>query len=650
MFAISNLKFRGKLLVMVLPLVVVPVLVMGGVIGFGANEQARSSITRTSKDDLDHMAQFTLDLLNAHHQQFQVYQEDKRATIRRDLETLVRFARTLVEEQERQRAAGTVARDAAQAAARDALKGVNVGETGYLYAMTSGGTLVAHLAQEGENIYDATDEAGRPFIREICESAVAAAPGQVLATVYPWRNAILGDRAPRQKVVAYQYYAPWDWIIAAGSYLDETVEDAAFQRRAFAELKERIKAKRVGETGYIYAMTRQGVLTIHPFLEGTDLSAEQDDAGRPFIREMCETRQGWIRYPWRNRGEPRARMKIVRYVHFEPWDWIVAVGSYEGEFYSEAQALTRRIRWGVFSLTLAVGLVSAGLVLGASEVLARPVRRMIGVVREVRGGNLEAQMEGVGRDELGELGTSFNQLIQALRRDRELETSLAQQEKLSSLGVLASRVAHEINNPIGVILGYAAHLEGNLDPEDPNYPFVQEIRQESQRCKGIVQDLLQYVRAPRPAPVPTDLNALVGQLLTFAAGHTDLHGVTLVRELDPSLPPVALDPDPFRQVALNLLLTAAQAAGAGGLVTVGTRMADAVTAELWVGDDGPGIEAEQLEMVFEPFFTTREGGTGLGLAISRQIVERHGGRIRFDTQSGQGTTVRVTLPREHREF
>ncbi|MFU8856449.1 MAG: cache domain-containing protein [Deferrisomatales bacterium] len=644
MLGLRNLRLRGKLLVMVLPLVVVPVLLVGAVVGAIATRQAHRGITQTSADDLEHMAQFSVDLLHAHHRQFQVYEQDKKAMVERDLATLVNFAVSLFDAENEHHRAGVVPLAAAQREARRALRAVNIGETGYLYAMTTSGTLVIHPAREGDNIYDAVDEDGRPFIREMCEKAPTAPPGEVLTIVYPWRNEVLGDVHPRRKVVTYRHFEPWDWIVAAGSYLDETYEDAAFERRAFEDLKDRISQKKVGQTGYIYTMTRDGVLTIHPSQEGQRIYEELDDDGHAFIREMTERGSGWVRYPWRNPGEPAARMKIVRYEHFEPWDWIVAVGSYEDEFYREADAIRGRIRWSVGVLSLLVGLGSAVLLFWASKVYTDPVQRVLEGVRRVKRGRLDEKIPVTSADELGELAASFNRLIDVLKRNREMEDSLAQQGKMASLGVLASGVAHEINNPLGVILGYAAYLERKLDPEDPSFRYIQEMRRESNRCKKIVQDLLSYARVPRPVPVETDLNALLDQIADFAENHTDMQGVVLVKELEPALPHLALDPDQVRQVAINLILNAGAAMPEGGRLAIRTAMGEPGLVDVVFEDSGQGIPPEHLERIFEPFFTTKARGTGLGLAISKQIVEQHHGTMRVESAVGKGTTVTLSFP------
>ena len=174
----NDLKLRWKLLVVVLPLATIPVLVVGTLVGFIATEQAYRGLTQTSKDDLEHMARFAIDLLDSHHQQFTVYQQDKRKSIDRELATLVNLAYNLVESEQRQQRAGKISLEEAQREARKALKSVNVGETGYLYAMTSKGELTAHVAMEGQSIVNQQDESGRYFIREMCRAARASRPGE----------------------------------------------------------------------------------------------------------------------------------------------------------------------------------------------------------------------------------------------------------------------------------------------------------------------------------------------------------------------------------------------------------------------------------------------------------------------------------------
>ena len=647
---INNLKLRWKMVALVLPLVIIPIFIVGGVIGYISTKQAYLGITQTSKDDLEHMTGFTMDLLNSHYQQFQVYKEDKEKTFNKELATLTDLAFNVVRSQQRQVQSGRIDRATAMREAHNALSRVNVGDTGYIYAMTSKGELKVHLAQEGTNVINSQDEKGRYFIREMCEKAVRSRPGEVLYIVYPWKNAALGDKVQRKKVVAYRYFKEWDWIIAAGGYLEETYEDVDFERRSFAALKEKIKSKLVGKTGYVFCLDSAGNFIIHPTGEGKNFLNATDFNGSHFIREMCQLKSGWIRYPWKNAGDPVPRMKIVRYEYFKPWNWIVAVGSYEDEFYQEANAIKGRIMESMVVLTILVAVIAVILVFLAARVMTDPINQMMTVIRKVKQGRLDERIEVVTNDELGELATAFNRMTTIIKHNKELEASLAQQGKMASLGVLSSGVAHEINNPLGVILGYAGYLEGKLAPDDPNYKYIHEIKRESKRCKKIVQDLLSYARTPQPALEETDLNQLLDQIVDFAANHTDMHHVTVLKEFDPTLPAIMVDGDQLRQVAINLILNAGAAMQKGGRLVVSTGFGVEGCVSLKFSDNGGGIPQEHMEKIFEPFFTTRVKGTGLGLAITRQIVEQHHGKISIESETGQGTTVEVRLPVNRDEY
>jgi two-component system NtrC family sensor kinase len=641
---LKKMKLRGKLLTLVLPLVIIPIFLVAGVIGFIANQQAYLGITTTSKDDLQHLSAFCIDLLDSHYQQFQVYKQDKTKNLNNELATLTALSYNLVATEQNQHSHGRLDLATAQREARQALKKINVGESGYIYAMTSQGNLQAHIAREGDNVFDEKDENGRYFIREMCASAKASKPGETLFITYPWRNAVLGDKKPRTKVVAYRYFREWDWIIAAGGYLDETVGDASFERQSFAKLKERIRAKKVGASGYIFCMDSKGTFTIHPDSEGRNLINARDLNGNSFIKEMCSKKSGWIRYPWKNSTDSAPRMKIVHYEYFAPWDWIVAVGSYEDEFYQDANRIKTRILSSMILLILLVSAAATILVFRASTIITDPITHMMTVIQKVKRGNLDERMDVSGEDELAEMGSAFNRMTDIIQRNKAIESNLAQQGKMASLGVLSSGVAHEINNPLGVILGYAGYIESKMTDSDPNYQYIHEIKRESKRCKKIVQDLLSYARTPRPTLEATNLNDLLQQIIDFAANHTDMRGITISTKLAPDLPAVELDGDQMRQVAINLILNAGGAMPDGGTLTVSTEASDDRHVKIVFSDSGCGIATESMEKIFEPFYTTKARGTGLGLAITKQIIEQHQGEIHIESTIGSGTHVTVVLP------
>jgi len=399
----------------------------------------------------------------------------------------------------------------------------------------------------------------------------------------------------------------------------------------------------VAKTGYIFAMDSKGTFTIHPEQEGENFYDIRDSDGNAFIRQMCETKQGWIRYPWQNSALETPRYKLVRYEYFPPWDWIVAVGCYEDEFYESADRISSDTAQITLITTMAAGLFSLLLVTWASSVITRPIQHMIQVIRRVKAGHMREKMEITTTDELGELAQTFNKMTEIIQKNKEMEESLAQHGKMASLGILSSGVAHEINNPLGVILGYAGYLEGKIGVDDPNYTYIHEIKRESKRCKKIVQDLLSYARTPKSALEVTDLNALLEQIVNFAANHADMHHVNIRCNFAADLPPVEVDGDQMRQIAINLLLNAGGAIRHSGEIVVESAL-EGEEIIIRITDNGCGMDNETLERIYEPFFTTKERGTGLGLAISKQIVEQHQGSIQMQSRIGVGTTVTLRLP------
>jgi signal transduction histidine kinase len=283
---------------------------------------------------------------------------------------------------------------------------------------------------------------------------------------------------------------------------------------------------------------------------------------------------------------------------------------------------------------LAFGL-STAIALLLTRAILRPVALLREGARRVGAGDLEARIDVRGRDEFAELGTSFNQMTADLARKQE---ALLRSQKLASIGQIAAGVGHEINNPLGVILGYVKLMRRENDAEG-----LRIIEEEASQCQRIVRDLLDLARPPRLDLEPVDLGALARDAVARLEESGQLAGKTV--ELPPADARVVANGDEgkLRQVAANILLNAAQATPAGGRVTIDVAQDDGEVS-FAIRDTGPGIPADVLPRIFEPFVTTKRVGTGLGLAIAHAIVDAHGGRIVVDSSAGDGTRVTVNLP------
>jgi signal transduction histidine kinase/HAMP domain-containing protein len=228
-----------------------------------------------------------------------------------------------------------------------------------------------------------------------------------------------------------------------------------------------------------------------------------------------------------------------------------------------------------------------------------------------------------------------------------LEAQLVRSEKLSSVGVLAAGVAHEINNPLTTILGYAKLLLEGRPAEDRDRAALELVSEEALRVQEIVRNLLDFSRQESGAMVPCLLNTLVERTMSLVTPDLRQRGVTVVRALADDLPMVLADGRRMEQVFVNLVNNAAHAMASGGTLTVrtGSVMGRQTPVFAEFADTGAGIEPEILPRIFDPFFTTKEPGegTGLGLAVSHGIVTDHGGSIEVHSEVGKGTVFRVWL-------
>jgi hypothetical protein len=230
-----------------------------------------------------------------------------------------------------------------------------------------------------------------------------------------------------------------------------------------------------------------------------------------------------------------------------------------------------------------------------------------------------------------------------------LEQSVQEAEKLAAIGTLAAGLAHEINNPIGIM---TSRIELMLEEaEQSGLPSALRedlavLERNAHRVGRITQGLLSFARRGPGVKQPTDLNAVVAETLLLFETHATKAGIRVERRLAAELPPVPADANQLQQVVLNLLNNARDALGNRGEIRVETSLAGDRPGwvRMAVSDTGPGIPPDVKSKIFVPFFTTKEGGTGLGLPISYRIVKDHEGVLEVSSEPGAGTTFTVLLP------
>jgi two-component system sensor histidine kinase HydH len=248
------------------------------------------------------------------------------------------------------------------------------------------------------------------------------------------------------------------------------------------------------------------------------------------------------------------------------------------------------------------------------------------------------------RDEKGrEMGSVL--LIKDLREIRDLQGKVRRSERLASLGRLAAGVAHEIRNPLSSIRGFAQYFVKRFHGQTEEEEYALVMVKEVDRLNRVITELLDFAGPKEPRREPRSLEDIADHALKLLAPDLAARNVEVFTEYEPGLPVVSVDRDQISQVFLNLLLNAIESMEGGGELRLTLRRCGPPPAvEAAIADTGAGIPADDLEKVFEPFFSRKRKGTGLGLAIVHQIIESHRGEIRVESGPGKGTTFRMTLP------
>jgi signal transduction histidine kinase len=306
----------------------------------------------------------------------------------------------------------------------------------------------------------------------------------------------------------------------------------------------------------------------------------------------------------------------------------------------------------VASAILVIGLI---IIFVITRSMTKPLESLTVAAKRIEEGDLQYRVSIQRDDEIGSLATAFDQMAERLlQREKELKESqnvLRRADRLSSLGLLTAGLAHEIRNPLVAIRTFTQLLPERYNDAEFREGFQGLALKEVDRICGLVTDLLSFARPSRPNVVEENLNDVADGIARILETEAKEKGVEISRDFAANLPKVWIDREQMKQVFMNLILNAIQAMRQGGSIYISTRPYSKNEAgepgrfvQVEIRDTGVGIPEENLDHIFDPFFTSKDEGSGLGLSISHQIVQEHGGYVTVESKIGVGTSFFINLP------
>ncbi|OGT98143.1 MAG: two-component sensor histidine kinase [Geobacteraceae bacterium GWB2_52_12] len=297
--------------------------------------------------------------------------------------------------------------------------------------------------------------------------------------------------------------------------------------------------------------------------------------------------------------------------------------------------------------------VGIGLIVFLARRYTTPIKNLVEDFKRVSAGDLSMTVPVESNDEIGEMAEGFNNMVEKLRERETLEKRLYEAEHLSRVGQLASGIAHEIRNPLNYISLAIDHLKTEMLPccgakQAELEELTGKIKEEVRRANYMVVNFMNYGRPLKLRRTAVVYRELLAKVLPVLQNRLTEQQVVVDLQIPPELPPLWIDGELFRNCILNFISNASQAMPGGGTITLGARQGDG-EVKLTFSDQGGGISPDDIDKIFQPYFTTRDVGIGLGLAITERIIKEHGGSIAVESTLGAGTAITVSLPLQPKE-
>ena len=301
----------------------------------------------------------------------------------------------------------------------------------------------------------------------------------------------------------------------------------------------------------------------------------------------------------------------------------------------------RTLTWYMLGIAVLVMALIAFISHRIGKNLTNPIKVLVDSTTRVATGDLDEQCEIKTHDEIGDLAAAFNQMTRDLKESRD---QLIQAERLATAGKMSASFAHEIRNPLSSMRMLAQMLMQKPEmSEERHQQSVRYILEEIERIDTIVKGLMDFARPATLDLKQQPITPVLQAVLALMEANLAHHKIQLALDLLPETPEIQFDSDKLKQAFMNVVLNALEAMPQGGVLRVST-FTENDSVRIKVEDTGAGIPEEDLEHLFEPFFTRKSRGTGLGLANVKRILEEHGGTVKIDSTPDEGTMVSMWLP------
>jgi len=341
---------------------------------------------------------------------------------------------------------------------------------------------------------------------------------------------------------------------------------------------------------------------------------------------------------------------FTAYTDYPGKEWTVGVTLPFSDFSRNIKSIRKSI----------ISLVGVGMLLSSiiSYLLAmtiiRPLNELKNGIERISSGDLKYKVNLTGPDIASTLAGSFNTMAASLEASltelKETYAELAQKEKLAAVGQMTATIAHEIKNPLGIILGSAQVVANDQRPMEMRQKAARFIMDEVASLNKTLTVFLNFAKPAAPNFRKTDMGGLLEEILAAVEERYNEQGYGVIKKIDSPLPPVLADPDQIRQVFLNLFLNGVQSMPDGGEILVEAGADGNGFLKVSFADKGCGMTPLQIEKIFDPFVSYRDNGVGLGLAIVSQTVKLHQGSLKVESEAGRGTRFEILFPLTEQEI